>query len=297
MPQTGGMPYTMNPHLPRLRMEAAHLVIKNGWSTRQVARHTGFDQSTIVRWVAKARMTNRRIIPTESPRPHHHPHALSPDLVRAILRYRARYHRGAEVLHHLLVRDGVLVSLSSVKRTLKRHHLTYPSPWKKWHQYPPRPLPEKPGFLVELDTIHDGPSEERLYVYTLLDVCSRWAHAWPTDRITTHRSLRFVEHARDVTPFAFRTLQSDHGAEFSKWFTKQCAARDIAHRHSRVRQPNDNAHLERFNRTLQEECLYRTSRSLAAWRRAIPEYLDWYNRGRPHMGLDMRTPLEVMRSY
>lgn len=297
MPQTGGMPYTMNPHLPRLRMEAAHLVIKHGWSTRQVARHTGFDQSTIVRWVEKARRTNRRTIPTESPRPHHHPHQLSADLVRTILQYRARYRRCAEFLHHLLVRDGVLVSLSSVKRTLKRQHLTYPSPWKKWHQYPPRPLPERPGVLVELDTVHDGAPEKRLYVYTLLDVCSRWAYAWPVPRITSPASVSFLERARETAPFPFQTLQSDHGSEFAKWFTKQCTARGIVHRHSRVRQPNDNAHLERFNRTLQDECLTRIPRTLSAWRREIPAYLHWYNAERPHMGLQMRTPLEVMRSY
>lgn len=297
MPQTGGMPYTTNPHLPRLRMEAAQLVLREGWSTRAVARHTGFDQSTIVRWVAKARMTNRRIIPTESSRPHRHPHALSRELVGAILAYRAQYRRCAEFLHHLLVRDGYPVSLPSVKRTLKRHHLTYPSPWKKWHQYPPRPIPHAPGVLVELDTIHDGRPEERLYAYTLLDVCSRWAHAAPAARITTHTSLRFVEQAREASPFIFQILQSDHGSEFSKWFTKRIGERGIAHRHSRVRQPNDNAHLERFNRTLQDECLSRIPRTLSAWRREIPQYLHWYNEERPHMGLNMRTPLDVMRSY
>lgn len=297
MPHSLDMPYTMNPHLPRLRMEAAQLVLREGWSTRQVARHTGFNQSTIARWVAKAEITNRTTIPTESSRPHQHPRALSAQMVQTIVGYRSRYRRGAEFLRFLLARDGHRVSLSSVKRTLKRQGLVYPSHWKKWHQYPPRPLPEAPGVLVELDTIHDGPPEGRLYVYTLLDVCSRWAYAWATDRITTHRSLRFVLAATDTVPFAIQTLQSDHGSEFSKWFTKRMVERGMAHRHSRVRQPNDNAHLERFNRTLQEECLARSTRSLTAWRRAIPEYLHWYNEERPHLGLQMWTPLQVMRSY
>ena len=44
------MAYTKNPHLPRVRMQAAKLVIEKGWSARQVARHTGFNQSTIVKW-------------------------------------------------------------------------------------------------------------------------------------------------------------------------------------------------------------------------------------------------------
>jgi len=38
------MPYITNPHLPRLRMEAAKLVLEKDWSTRQTARYTGFNQ-------------------------------------------------------------------------------------------------------------------------------------------------------------------------------------------------------------------------------------------------------------
>ncbi|MFC1721593.1 helix-turn-helix domain-containing protein [Patescibacteria group bacterium] len=52
------MPYTTNPHLPRLRIQAAKLVINDGWSTRQAARYYGYNQGTIVRWVQKAKMTN-----------------------------------------------------------------------------------------------------------------------------------------------------------------------------------------------------------------------------------------------
>lgn len=291
------MPYTMNPHLPQLRMEAANLVVREGWSTRDVARHYRFHQSTVVRWVEKARMTNRNLIPTESSRPHHHPHELPGELVSAILAYRRERNQCAEILHHRLTTDGYRLSLSSVKRTLQRHGVSRFSRWKKWHVSEPRPAPETPGILVEIDTIHDGPHEDRLYVYTLLDVCSRFAYAWASERITTHRSFRFIRESIPALPFAIRTLQSDHGPEFSKWFTKHIEHAGIAHRHSRVRQPNDNAHLERFNRTIQEECLNRITRTLRSWRHEIPEYLRYYNTERPHMGLQFKTPTEVMRSY
>lgn len=201
-----------------------------------------------------------------------------------------------EVLRHLLARDGIEASLSSVKRTLKRNHLTYPSPWKKWHTYPPRPIPEKPGNLVEIDTIVDGPHTDRLYVYTLLDVCLRFAYAMPVLHANTHASLRFVEGARLALPFSIATLQSDHGSEFSKWFTKQMIVRGLSHRHSRVRTPNDNAHLERFNRTIQDECLSRVPRNLRLYRKEIPEYLHYYNTERPHMGLEMKTPLDIIKT-
>ena len=148
-----------------------------------------------------------------------------------------------------------------------------------------------------MDTIHDGAPEQRLYVYTLIDVCSRWAYAEASLRITTHRSLRFIERGRGQAPFTFSTLQSDHGPEFSKWLTTQLTARGLTHRHSHIRQPNDNAHVERFNRTIQDECLSRLNRTLRSWQRGIPEYLRFYNTERPHMGLDMKTPLQVVPSY
>lgn len=289
------MPYTTNPHLPRVRRDAALLVLRHGWSTRETARHFGFSQSAVVKWVVKARLTGSRPIPTESSRPYHHPRALSGELVSTIIRYRLLHRRCAEVLHYLLVRDGYPVGLASVKRVLARYGMVNHSKWKKWHRYPPRPVPEKPGILVQIDTIHDGPHTDRLYVYALLDVCSRWGYALPRERITTHRSLSFVEHARIDSPFRFRTVQSDHGSEFSKWFTKRLVERGMAHRHSRVRQPNDNGHVERFIRTLQDECLSRIPRSLTSWKREIPEYLYHYNTARPHMALGMKTPVDILK--
>lgn len=280
-------------------MEAIKL-LQQGWSTRKVARHMGYCHSTIVRWSHKKACYGRYgrlVIPTESSRPHSHPNQLSDKVVSRILEIRSERQQCAEIIHHRLKKEGIVVSLSSVKRTLKRQGCTRYSKWKRWHKYPPRPLAEKPGILVQIDTIWEGAPKERLYVYTLLDIFSRWAYALAAERITTHRSLSFVKQAQTVSPFSFRTLQSDHGPEFSKWFTKRINEHGLAHRHSRVRTPSDNGHLERFNRTLQEECLYRVSRSLKSWRKEIPQYLHYYNTERPHMGLKMKTPLEVVQSY
>lgn len=291
------MPYTTNPHLPKLRMSAAKLVIDQNWTTRAVARHTGFNQSTIVRWVKEARISNRRIIPTKSCRPRSHPKALSSQVVQKILDLRIQRNQCADILHHRLATEGITVSLSSVKRIIRRNHLQRFDKHKKWHQYPPRPIPEKPGILVEIDTIWDGVSPDRLYIYTLIDVCSRWAFAWPYLRANTFKSMAFLERAKAQAPFKFLTLQSDHGSEFATRFTERLMLRGMSHRHSRIRTPNDNAHLERFNRTIQTECLSRVCRSLKAYEKEIPEYLRYYNNERPHMGLGMKTPIEVMRSY
>lgn len=292
------MPYTTNPHMPRVRIEAARLVVDKGWSTRKVARHIGFDQSSIVRWAAKYRQNNFATgIPTESSRPNTHPQRLSIEIEKAIIEYRLRYRRGGEFLHYFLQKDGHKVSLSSVKRTLKRAGLTKYSKWKKWHKYTQRPKPENPGVLVQIDTIVDGPYTDRLYVYTMIDVCSRWAFAMAFQRINNVASWEFVKAAKLNMPFELKLLQSDHGAEFSKHFKKQLNAQGIDHRHSRIRRPTDNAHVERFNRTIQEECMFRVPKTFEAYQKAIPEYLHFYNYERPHMSLNMQTPIEVMQSY
>jgi len=259
----------------------------------------GFNQSAIVRWVKRAPEDRRaRIIPTCSSRPHHHPEELPNEVIEAIIKYRLKYNRCAEVVHHLLARDNIAVSLSSVKRTLNRQGLIKRSPWKRWHKSLPRPEAVKPGILVQIDTVHLGEAlKDRLYVYTLIDVFSRWTYARVSERINTYRSLNFVKKAQKLFPLSFQTLQSDHGQEFSTWFTEHIQKKGLIHRHSRVRMPSDNGHLERFNRTIQDECLRRVPRTLRSYRKAIPEYIHYYNTERPHLALDMRTPQEVMRSY
>ena len=290
------MPYTTNPHLPRLRMEAAKLVLQKGWSTRKVARHTGFHQSTIVRWVEKARHTNRNTILTENCRPYHHPKQLSDELVAKIIDYRQKYRRCAKVLHYLLSKDGYLISLSSIERVLRRFQMVNHSKWKKWHQYPPRPVAEKPGILVQIDSMHDGPVQDRLSAYALIDVFSRWGYAEVSERINNYRSAEFIARARTIAPFMFSTLQSDHGTEFSKWFTKTIEHEGIFHRHSRVRTPTDNSRVERFIQTLQRECLNRIPKTSKSWQKEIPDYLRYYNNERPHMALGMKTPQEWLQA-
>jgi transposase InsO family protein len=171
------------------------------------------------------------------------------------------------------------------------------SKWKKWHQYPPRPIPEKPGILVQIDSMQEGVPRDALRAYAMIDVCSRWAYVEATARTTSHASVQFVRHAQGVAPFSFHTLQSDHGSEFSKWFTKVVVHAGIQHHHSRVRTPTDNAYVERFIQTLQKDCLNRITTSMRTWRRAIPDFLHYYNHERPHMGLNMQTPMEVLRRY
>lgn len=293
------MAYTTNPNLPRVRMQAVELV-RSGRSVREVARHLGYAHNTVLNWLKiqpEYGWHGRLEIPTRSSRPYHHPHELDNTVIDRILEIRAERHQCAEIVHWRLTQEGILISLSSVKRTLKRCGISKFSRWKKWHQYPPRPLPEKPGILIEVDAVHEGPADNRVSAYALIDVHSRWAYAEPSLKINTWSTIKFVARARTIAPFTFQTIQTDHGSEFSKQLTKVIEYAGLSHRHSRVRTPTDNGHVERFIRTLQDECLHRIPRDFRIWKKEIPEFLNYYNTKRPHMGLKMKTPIEVVRSY
>lgn len=290
------MSYTTNVHMPRIRMAAVRLVKYRGWSTRQVARYTGYNQSAIVKWCRKDPTGGWRRIETRSSRPHHHPRQLSDELIKKIVEKRRELGRSAEVIHRALFEEGTRVGLSSVKRTLNRRGLLKKrSPWKRYHSPKPRPSAEKPGDLVQLDTIHLMVNRaQRIYVFTLIDVFSRWTHARAYERANTHTALNFLRRAQKKAEFQFAHLQSDHGSEFSTTFTERSR---ITHRHSRVRMPNDNAHLERFNRTLQEECLDKLVRDVDIINKALPGYLLYYNTKRFHFGINLKTPSQMIPSY
>ena len=286
------MSYTTNKYMPRIRRDAADLV-RRGWSTRKVGRHFGFNQSAIVKWVAKAKKIGFHPIPTKSSRPKHHPKQLSDDLVWKIFQTRIKNGRCAEVVHQELLNQGIKTSISSVKRTLDRHDLLKKrSKWKRYHPHIDRPYPLKAGDLVQIDTIHLMISEKkRIYVFVLIDVYSRWVYAKCYGKMNSRICLEFVREAQKLASFKFEMLQSDHGPEFGKWFVTQIKKN---HRYTRIGKPNDNAHIERFNRTLQEECIDKVKTNVRRINCALKKYLRYYNYERLHLGLNLKTPSQFI---
>lgn len=286
------MSYTTNKYMPRIRRDAAQLVSK-GWSTRKVARHFGFSQSVIVKWFAKSKKIGHHPIPTISSKPHHHPKQLSNDLVWKIFGQRIKNRRCAEVVHQELLNQGIKVSLSSVKRTLDRHGLLKKrSLWKRFHPHVDRPYPLNPGDLVQIDTIHLMVDEKhRIYVFVLIDVYSRWVYAKCYEKMSGKICLNFVREAQRHSVFKFKMLQSDHGPEFGKYFVDRIKK---DHRFTRIGKPNDNAHIERFNRTLQEECLDKLPVNVFKINCELKKYLRYYNYERLHMGLNLKTPNQLL---
>ncbi len=286
------MPYTTDKNMPRIRREAARLVAR-GWSTRKVARHFGYSQSVVVKWFQKSKKIGDHPIPTKSSKPHSHPKQLSRAVVQKIIDIRIKIKRTSEVVHEHLRQEGISVSINSVRRTIDNAGLMKKrSPWKRYHPPVDRPYPVFPGALVEIDTIHTMQGKKkRMYTFVIIDVYSRWAYAKAYQRMNAATAVYFVREAQAHAPFKFQMLQSDHGPEFGSWFVSRIKK---DHRYTRIGKPNDNAHIERLNRTLQEECLDREIPTPAAFNCALKKYLRYYNDKRLHLGIALRAPNQLL---
>lgn len=288
------MAYTTNEKLPKLRAKAVRMV-RDGKSQSEVAKYFGYQQGTISKWCAKAPKTFLpKRIETCSSRPLNSPSSIPDELVAKIIHTRISTKRCSEVVHQHLIRDGVVTSLSTVKRNLSKFGLLKRrSPWKKKRRYPVRPDITKQGDLVQLDTIHFVDRYgARTYIFTAIDVFSRYGYADWSKKSNTHTSIRFLNKVQKYFPFEIRNIQTDNGSEFGKFFTDTVIRRGMAHRHIHPRSPNENGHLERFNRTLQEEI---PKRGLCIYiKDDISKFLSYYNTERIHMGINYKTPAEML---
>lgn len=321
------MAYSINPNLPKARAIAMQLLVREKLPLQVVANHCGVHRSTIWRWKKKWDKINEHVqltndnrpnrpvgsifrlsackwhIPTYSSQPHACPHAVSDKIVARILELRSQLKRCAEVVWHYINRiDGIQVSLSSVRRILRRHHCFDGARKKRVRpDNPRRPHVTKPGELVQTDTIHYicPLTKQRRYVYTVIDLYSRMAYAEVHERIGPGIAAKVIERAQVRLGFRFSMVQADNGTEFSRYFEDALARQGIRTRHSRLGRPNDNAHIERFNRTIQEECLGSRISSrvaTATLQGKTNQYIEFYNTKRIHLGLQLRIPIEMLQS-
>lgn len=303
------MPYCKTKEREKARYNAVHEVLREGRKPAEVARRFGVCRSTIKRWVERftALEQNQEIswktgrIPTMSSRPHYSPCRISHDLAFVIIETRLAVNRCAEVVHQEVLNQGYQVSLSTVRRIIRQSGLIKEkSKWARHRKFSKRPEVKAPGDLVEVDTVHfyHPITKKRVYATTLIDVYSRMAYVRIHERITQQESLLAVFKAKTRFGFEIKVIQTDNGSEFGKWFQDQITAHGITYRHTRVRRPNDNAHIERFNRTLREECLGNylpAKESLYSSQARTDVWLDYYNHDRLHLGLQLMTPTQMLR--
>jgi putative transposase len=317
------MAYSTNPNLIKARRQALKEVLLEKLPVCVVARRSGVHRSTIWRWIKKWQWLNRHIsfentnrpsrpvgrafrwsgvnwvVPTLSSAPHSHPWRIASWIVDRILKLRETLGRCADAIHLQLAVEHVRVSLSSVKRTLKRHGLCERQKKRPYRRTLPRPLVTTPGALVEIDTVHyvNQLTKERRYIFTVIDLYSRMSYAKAFTGLLPGNALKTILEAENSWRIKLQTVQSDNGPEFGRWLSERLGTRGITHRKTRIHRPNDNAHIERFNRTLREECIgnhMRSKLTTALLNQKLLEYIDYYNQRRLHLGIQC-TPGQMLR--
>jgi len=197
-----------------------------------------------------------------------------------------------------------------------------------------------PGALVHLDVLHltQGKGLGRQYQFTVVDDHTRETWACLTATRTTAVALRVLKQAQQRLGYRFQAVLTDNDAAFTLaelpqlWgsahaapvsrFTKGCTALGIAHKRTRVRHPQTNGKVERFHRTIREECwrplLAQVEAALAAepprsktalrqrwnelaqqtpWQEVLETYLTHYNTNRRHTGIGGQTPQQRRIAY
>jgi putative transposase len=90
------------------------------------------------------------------------------------------------------------------------------------------------------------------------------------------------------------TIRSDNGLIFqSRRFRAACRDYNLTQEFVTPYTPEQNGLIERFFRSLKEECVWQNRfESFNEARTAISQWIRWYNTGRPHQALGYLTPRE-----
>jgi putative transposase len=148
-----------------------------------------------------------------------------------------------------------------------------------------------------LDCMHDALYDGRRFrVLNVLDEGNREALA--AEIGTSLASVRVVALLEQLVAQhgAPQSLRCDNGPELiAQVLTEWCDERGIALRHIQPGKPDQNAFIERFNRTYREEVLDAwLFTSLAQGREVTATWLALYNTQRPHDSLGRVPPLTFL---
>ena len=271
---------------------------------------------TLYRWQKNLRKTHGKLegLNANSTAPHHRRKRNVPDnTIERIITLRSLHPRlGKDKLHVILTQDGYQGSISTVGRILSdlKKQGRMPSPTHlslqgrtgnliEYRVKGQKKLRRPKGYRVlEVDTVVRYIDGVKRYILTGVDTQRRTSFAAAYTNHGSASAADFLEKARIVLPDCPQAVQTDNGSEFALHFSSAVTTLGLTHYHTYPRSPKMNAHVERFNRTLDEEFL-RYHRGLlrddvSAFNEKLIDWLLWYNGERPHYALGQVAPLRFM---
>ncbi|MCK5413520.1 MAG: transposase family protein, partial [Candidatus Pacebacteria bacterium] len=124
---------------------------------------------------------------------------------------------------------------------------------KKKQRKPSNLITNNPGDLIEIDVVVRFIGSMKRYVVTAIDTHSRYSFALCYKKHDSLCARDFVKKLEQVFPYRIKAIQTDNGSEFHKYFMQYLEKRKIIHYWNYKGQPYKQGHIEKFNRTIQEE--------------------------------------------
>lgn len=292
---------------PRIIIET--LKRHNG-NAAEAAQELGIHRSTVWRWVQRATSSSSsrlgylssRNLKRKSTRPHTIHYALSIQDQSAIIKLRNKKPVTAEKLQRKL---GIAVHPSTIHRFLKRKGLVHEY---KNHR---RPRYQKTVHMhlkntttigkLQMDVKYITPELSGLpytcFEYAVVDIYSRYKEAVILNHLDQDGAILAIMEILKRLPFGADFIQTDNGMEFQGRFHTYCEERGLKHHLIHKSTPNENAVIERTFRTDEEEFFFMMERApkdydeLREW---FAAWLHEYNYERPHLGINLKTPYEVV---
>ena len=146
-----------------------------------------------------------------------------------------------------------------------------------------------------MDTVHFIDNQgKRFYIYALIDTFTGVGYAEYRPHLYQKISVCVTLNALRAFSYPISTIQTDNGGEFGESLYFFLSRKNIKLRHTRAGRPNDNAHIERFIGTIQEECFKGALPDKKNVKQKLLNYISYYNSKRFHLGINCNTPYEFV---
>ena len=284
-------------------------------NAKGTALHFGICRKTLHKWLGRFDETNLRTLEEKSKAPFNiRKRDISLHQETRIISLRQAHMRwGKMKLQRLYIREhDEYITSWKIQKVIESRNLYYDKQkaakrrQKRLRQQPKNRITKLPiskdiNYLWHVDTvILTLTAGGYRYLLTAIDQVSKLAYArlYPS-----HHS----KHARDfllrleyLTDKSIVNIHHENGSEFARDFTIACRELNLPQWYSRVRTPKDNAVLERFNRTIQEDFVDTWDvdcENIDDFNRKLTDWLVEYNNIRPHETLAYQTPLEYIDTH
>lgn len=263
-------------------------------------RH-GIARPVLSRWWARYQIQDLAGLQPRSRRPHRSPTRHADTVAEAIDAVRDFGWGVARIADELGVGHG------TVQRALTRsgrNQLPRPArrPVRRYEK-------TRPGELLHLDLKYLPQLGQRPeFEYAAIDDFTREATAMIAGERSTIAATRFLEHVLAQLPYKVDAVMTDNDMMFTMRyafysdrltrFEQALKSAGIEHRLIRPRSPESNGKVERFIKTIDDEC-YRIVRPGSSRARvgALKLFLEYYNHARPHQSLGGESPVTRRDAY